>query len=57
MNTTIAAVTISIHSAELVNMNGLATSSSPAIGAIANWCIGSILAAAATCFPVPGLAR
>src|SRR5678816_1005660 len=53
MNSRIAASTASIHSAELVNWNGLAVSSPPPNGAITNWCMGSILAAAATGFSGP----
>src|SRR6478735_8465563 len=48
MNSTIAASTISIQNAELVNWNGVAATSPPKNGWIVNWCIGSILAAAAT---------
>src|SRR5574339_1282190 len=53
MNHRIAPSTISIHRAELVNWNGVAASSPPPSGAIVNWCIGSILAAAATCLSGP----
>src|SRR6478735_6626859 len=53
MNSRIAASTISIHSAELVNWNGVAAASPPNNGEIVNWCIGSILAAAATGFSGP----
>src|SRR5690606_23654724 len=55
MNTKIAPSTISIHRAELVNRNGDASSVSLPIGAIWNWCIGSILVAAATVSSLLGL--
>ena len=44
----IAPSTISIHSAQLVKGNGLAGQIARQIGSIMNWCIGSILASAAT---------
>ena len=43
--------TISVHSALLVNTNGLPRWNEPKIGSITNWCIGSILPPAATVFP------